>query len=54
MRLSSKMSKIGSLDPEIWAKIEVPERFFEEISRNLTDTERMLISIVVGNWIVRI
>ena len=57
------MSKIGSLDPkpEIWAKklsksgkIEVPERFFVKISRNMTDTEKMLISIVVGNRIVRI
>ena len=34
------MSKIGSLDPEIWAKkwsksgqIEVPERFFEKIEK---------------------
>src|ERR1700753_2171903 len=50
------MSKIGSLDPEIWAKkwsksgqIEVSERFFEKISRNMTDTEKMLMSIVVGN-----
>ena len=55
------MSKIGPLDPEIWAKkwsksgqIEVSERFFEKISRNMTDTEKMLISIVVGNRIVRI
>src|ERR1700761_8978710 len=54
------MSKIGSLDPEILAKkwsksgqIEVSERFFEKISRNMTDTEKMLISIVVGNRIVR-
>src|ERR1700744_5427961 len=50
------MSKIGSLDPEILAKkwsksgkIEVSERFFEKISRNMTDAEKMLISIVVGN-----
>src|ERR1700761_8793760 len=55
------MAKIGSLDPEILAKkwsksgqIEVSERFFEKISRNMTDTEKMLISIVVGNRIVRI
>ena len=48
------------MDPEIWAKkwsksgqIEVPERFFEKISRNMTDTEKMLISIVVGNRIER-
>ena len=46
---------------EIWAKkwsksdqIVVPERFFEKILRNMTDTEKMLMSIVVENWIVRI
>ena len=55
-----EVSKIGPLDPEIWAKkwskssqIEVPERFFEKNSRNMTDIEKMLISVVV-NWIVRI
>ena len=55
------MSKIDSLDPEKWAKkwsksgqIEVSERFFEKISRNMTDIEKMLISNVVGNRIVRI
>ena len=40
-----------------WSKsgqIEVSERFFEKMSRNMTDTEKMLISIVVGNRIVRI
>ena len=54
------MSKIGSLDLEIWAKkwsksgqIEVSERFFEKISRNMTDTEKMLMSIVVENLIGR-
>src|ERR1700744_390780 len=56
-----EVSKIGSLDPEILAKkwsksgqIEVSVRFFEKISRNMTNTEKMLISIVVGNRIVRI
>src|ERR1700744_6291371 len=41
------MSKIGSLYPEILAKkwsksgqIEVSERFFEKISRNMTDKEK--------------
>ena len=55
------VSKIGPVDPEIWPKkwsksgrIEVCERFFQKISRNMTDTEKMLISIVVENWIVRI
>ena len=40
-----------------WSKsgqIEVPDRFFEKISRNMSDTEKMLMSIVVENWIVRI
>ena len=52
------MSKIGPLDAEIWAKtwsksgqIEVSERFFEKISRNMTDTEKKLMSIAVGNRI---
>ena len=50
------MSKIGLLDPEIWAKkwsksgqIEVPESFFEKISRNKTNTEKVLMSIVIEN-----
>ena len=40
-----------------WSKrgqIEVPDRFFEKTSRNMSDTEKMLMSIVVENWIVRI
>ena len=56
-----EVSKIGPVDPEIWAEkwsksgqIKVPERFFEKILRNMTDTEKMLISITVGNRIVRI
>ena len=50
------MSKIGPLDPEIWAKkwsksgqIEVPERFFEKISRNMTDKEKMMMTNIIGN-----
>ena len=49
------MSKIGQVVPEIWAKkwsksgqIEVPERFFEKISRNMTDTEKMMM---IGNFV---
>src|ERR1700744_3213245 len=56
--LSSKMSKIGSLDPEILAKkwsksgkIEVSERFFEKISRNMTDTEKMMLTNIKGNFV---
>ena len=54
MRLSSKMSKIGSLNPEIWAKsgqIEVSERFFEKISRNMTYTEKMMLTDIIGNFV---
>src|ERR1700744_694323 len=46
--LRSKMNKFGPVVPEMWAKkwsksgqIEVPERFFEKISRNITDTEKI-------------
>src|ERR1700744_4753699 len=52
--LSSKMSKIGSWDPEIWAKsgqIEVSERFFEKISRNMTVTEKMMMTNIIGNFV---
>ena len=50
------MSKIGQVVPEIWAKkysksgqIKVPERFFEKISRNMTDTEKMMMTNIIGN-----
>ena len=52
------MSQIGQVVPEIWAKkwsksgqIEVPERFFEKISRNMTDTEKMLMTNIIGNFV---
>ena len=52
------MSKIGSLDPEILAKkwsksgqIEVSQRFFEKISRNMTDTEKMMMTNIIGNFV---
>ena len=52
------MSEIGPLDPEIWAKkwsksgkIEVSERFFEKISRNVTDTEKMMMTNIIGNFV---
>src|ERR1700743_135880 len=58
LRLSSKMNKIGQVVPEIWAKkwsksgqIEVPERFFEKISRNMTDTEKMMMTNIIGNFV---
>src|ERR1700744_273160 len=57
-RLSSKMSKIGQVILEIWAKkwsrsgqIEVLERFFEKISRNMTDTEKMMMNNIIGNFV---
>ena len=50
------MSKIGFLDPEIWAKkwsksgqIEVSERFFEKIWRNMTDTEKIMMTNIIEN-----
>ena len=50
------LSKIGPLDPKIWAKkwsksgqIEVPERFYEKISRNMTDTEKMMMTNIIRN-----
>ena len=52
------MSTIGSLDPEILAKkwsksgqIEVSERFFEKISRNMTDTEKIMLTDIIGNFV---
>ena len=48
------MSKIGSLDPEIWAKssqIEVHERFFEKISRNMIVTKKLMMTNIIGNFI---
>ena len=46
MKLSSKVSKIGPLDPEIWAK-----KFFENISRNMIVTEKMIMSNIIGNFV---
>ena len=46
----SSMSKIGPL--EIWEKkcqIGGPERFFEKISRNMTNTEKMLMTNIIEN-----
>ena len=52
------MSKIGQVILEIWAKkwsrsgqIEVLERFFEKISRNMTDTEKMMMNNIIGNFV---
>src|SRR6202012_4239325 len=58
LRLSSKMSKIGQVVSEIWAKkwsksgqIEVPERFFEKISRNMKHTEKMIMTNIIENFV---
>ena len=52
------MSKIGPVDPKMWAKkwsksgqIGVPERFFENISRNTIVTEKMLMTNIIGNFV---
>ena len=48
------MSKICPVDPEIWAKcgqIGVPERFFENISRNMIVTEKMIMPNIIGNFV---
>ena len=29
----------------------MPERFFEKISRNTTDTEKMLMTNIIGNFL---
>ena len=31
---------------------EVPESFFEKISRNMTDTEKMIKTNIIGNFVV--
>ena len=38
----------------MWAKsgqIGVPERFFEKISRNTTDTEKIMMANIIGNFV---
>ena len=52
------MSKIGLVYPEVWAKklsksgqIGVPERFFEKITRNMTDTEKIMMTNIIGNFV---
>ena len=32
-------------------QIGVPERFFEKISRNMTDTEKMMMTNIIGNFV---
>ena len=46
------------MDPGIWAKkwsksrpIEVSERFFEKISRNMTDTDKILMTNIIENFV---
>ena len=29
----------------------MPERFFEKISRNMTDTEKMMMTNIIGNFV---
>ena len=49
------MSKISQVLPEIWLKsgqIQVPESFLEKISRNMTDTEKVMMTKIIGNFVV--
>src|SRR6202012_1016884 len=42
------------IDRRYWQKsgqIEVSERFFEKISRNMTDTEKMMLTNIIGNFV---
>ena len=32
-------------------QIGVPERFFEKISRNISDTEKMMMTNIIGNFV---
>src|ERR1700761_3962356 len=32
-------------------QIGVPERFFEKISRNMTETEKMMMTNIIGNFV---
>src|ERR1700755_2366355 len=52
------MSEIGQVVPEIWARkwsksgqIEVPERLFEKISRNMTNTEKIMMTNIIGHFV---
>ena len=48
------MSIIGQVVPEIWAKkwSKSGQRgFFEKISRNMTDTEKMMMTNIRGNFV---
>src|ERR1700761_2288186 len=40
----------GSGDMVKKGQIGVPERFFEKISRNMTDTEKMKMTNIIGNF----
>ena len=53
--LSSNMSKIGLLDPEIWAKngnkVVKLRCLREKISRNMIVTKKLMMTNIIGNFI---
>src|ERR1700744_5816034 len=54
VKLSSKMSKIGPVDPQIWPKKWskwVPEGFCEKISRKMIVTEKMQTTNIIENFV---
>ena len=47
-----KMSERWALDPELKSgQIEVPERIFEKILSNFTDTEKMMTTNIIRNFV---
>ena len=49
----NRSSRSGDMGKKVVKKcqIGVPERFFEKISRNMRDTERMMITNIIGNFV---
>ena len=43
----NRFKKYGQKSGQIW----VCERFFEKISRNMTDTEKMMMTNIIGNFV---
>src|ERR1700761_4855183 len=51
---SSGSGDMGKKVVKKWSKsgqIEVPESFFEKISRNMTDTEKMMMTNIIENFV---
>ena len=43
----NRFKSYGQKSGQIW----VSERFFEKISRNITDTEKMMMTKIIGNFV---